>query len=75
MPRKRTKSWRKKIMRGCSRKKRGGKISGGVMLKGGSSLIPSDLTNALNYSRYSAGSVYNGLLGFPPPVNPLPWAQ
>lgn len=70
-----TKNWKRRVMRGCAKKTHKKRRRMRVSLKGGTSLIPSDITNAFNYSSYSAGSIYNGLLGFPPPVNPLPWSQ
>ena len=41
--------------------------------KGGAHIMPEFLVNASRYVPYTIGSVYNGLLGYQQPVNPLPW--
>ncbi len=70
--RKTAKSWRKRVMKGCSRKMRKNR-----KLKGGSlvNFVPSDFLNMSNYGAYNAGGLYNGYFGYAQPVNPLPWAQ
>ena len=44
-------------------------------MKGGLNLIPNDVLNLARYGSYNSGSLYNGYLGYKPPVNPLPWSQ
>ena len=67
--RKTAKSWRKRVMKGCSRKNR--KLRGGSLVN----FVPSDFLNLSNYTAYNAGSLYNGYYGYAQPVNPMPWAQ
>ena len=51
------------------RKQKGGKQRGGTT----SNFISQDLINLGRQFQYGVGSVYNGLLGYSAPVNPLPW--
>ena len=43
--------------------------------KGGttSNFLSQDLINLGRQFQYGVGSVYNGLLGYSAPVNPMPW--
>ena len=50
-------------------KKRGRKQKGGTM----SNFISQDLINLGRQIQFGVGSVYNGLLGYSAPVNPMPW--
>jgi hypothetical protein len=49
--------------------KRGRKQKGGTM----SNFISQDIINLGRQFQYGVGSVYNGLLGYSAPVNPMPW--
>jgi len=40
--------------------------------RGGTAFIPQDMTNLFRSMTYSAGSVYNAVNGYGPPVNPMP---
>ena len=51
------------------RKKKGRKQKGGTT----SNFLSQDLINLGRQFQYGVGSVYNGLLGYSAPVNPLPW--
>jgi hypothetical protein len=50
-------------------------VGGGKKQKGGSTsnFLSQDLINLGRQFQYGVGSVYNGLLGYSSPVNPLPW--
>ena len=50
--------------KGGSKKQKGGTTS---------NFVSQDLINLGRQFQYGVGSVYNGLLGFSAPVNPLPW--
>jgi hypothetical protein len=39
------------------------------------SVIPSDIANIGNVASYSANSFYNGVVGLPNTISPLPWVQ
>ena len=56
------------------RKQKGGKQRGGKQ-KGGttSNFLSQDLINLGRQFQYGLGSVYNGMLGYSAPVNPMPW--
>jgi len=45
------------------------------ILKGGSSFISQDLLNSGRSIAYGLGSAYNTLLGYPLPVDPLPYSD
>lgn len=52
------------------------KQTGGKRMKkrgGGFSILPQDLVNLGRNFSFGVGSTYNALLGFPAPVNPLPY--
>jgi hypothetical protein len=49
--------------------KRGRKQKGGAL----SNFLSQDLINLGRQFQYGVGSVYNGLLGYSAPVNPMPW--
>ena len=51
------------------RKQKGRKQKGGTT----SNFLSQDLINLGRQFQYGVGSVYNGLLGYSAPVNPLPW--
>ena len=51
------------------RKQKGGKQRGGTT----SNFLSQDLINLGRQFQYGLGSVYNGLLGYSAPVNPMPW--
>ena len=57
--------------RGRGRRRRSRRLRGGSILN----LIPNDVLNLARYGSYNSGSLYNGYLGYKPPVNPLPWSQ
>jgi hypothetical protein len=40
---------------------------------GGFNLIPQDITNMFRGIQFNAGSSYNAMQGYKPPVNPLPY--
>jgi len=45
-----------------------------IMIRGGS-IIPDNLVNVGRQISYGAKSLYNGLGGYEPPVNPAPYVQ
>ena len=49
--------------------RRGRKQKGGTT----SNFLSQDLINLGRQFQYGVGSVYNGLLGYSAPVNPMPW--
>lgn len=51
------------------RKQKGLKQKGGTM----SNFISQDIINLGRQIQFGVGSVYNGLLGYSAPVNPMPW--
>lgn len=55
---------KKKGHKHFSRKQRGGTLS---------NFLSQDLINLGRQFQFGLGSAYNGLAGFPSPVNPLPW--
>jgi hypothetical protein len=52
-----------------SRRRRGKKQKGGNL----SNLFSQDLINLGRQLQYGVGTAYNGITGYPAPVNPLPW--
>jgi hypothetical protein len=53
----------------------GGRKQKGLKQKGGttSNFLSQDLINLGRQFQYGVGTVYNGLLGYSAPVNPMPW--
>jgi hypothetical protein len=51
------------------RKQKGRKQKGGTT----SNFLSQDLINLGRQFQYGLGSVYNGMLGYSAPVNPMPW--
>ena len=57
-----------------TRSKRGNRRARRNLQKGGAFPM-DDLVNLARYVPYSIGNLYNGFLGYPPSVNPMPTSQ